>query len=319
MDRVFNATATVALGFAIGLVLANWPAVEAREIEQLNLTERITLTLANSLSQEYQYGPDDVGELAKRADFYIDDREGVYSYSFRTRVGEFSGSGYYRIASPTRHRRPKTEEGWRALTGDRKTGAEVWFREVRKSDAETYNEVQASLVSGNFALTASVRRPASESAERATQVILERFGRLLDNARRYGIELVKGEKGEPLADGGLLNVLGAEKEQSRVRFRVYAADSRGSPLANVDYYVIKLSGFLGEFARVEGAAFNEEKGQYEVHNPAEEGAEVVLIIPAFESTEFAGAMARDAKMKSGFGITIGVDAIFKPEKKEVVS
>lgn len=83
--------------------------------------------------------------------------------------------------------------------------------------------------------------------------------------------------------------------------------------------MIKLSGFLGEFARVEGAAFNEEKGQYEVHNPPEEGAEVVLVIPAFESTEFAGAMTRDAKMKSGFGITIGVDAIFKPDKKEVVS
>lgn len=51
-------------------------------------------------------------------------------------------------------------------------------------------------------------------------MILERFGRLLDNARRYGIlsriviELVKGEKGEPLADGGLLNVLAPRRSRA---------------------------------------------------------------------------------------------------------
>jgi hypothetical protein len=321
LKKLLTILEVLTLGWIIIWLFASVPAIEAREIEDLNLTERITLTLANSISERYQYGADDVGELMERADFYIDEEEGIYSYSFRIRVDSFRGSGYHRISSLARYPKPKTEEGWRLLGEDPETRTKVWFREVRRSEADVYNEVQASLKSGNLALTVSLRRPAEEPPSQAQKVILERFRRLIDNAQRYGIlsriviAMVSREELRPLTDNALVNILGRRAEETRVRFRVYAVDYQGNRLANVEYYAFKLGGFLGRFARLEGAgvSFNAEKNQYEVHGLQE--AEVNLIFPAFKDKEFAKALEKDEKMQSDFGITLDVDVAFKPERR----
>ena len=314
----------LATSVLICLVVA-LPAVQGREVVDLNLTERITLTLANSISEEYQYGPDDAADLMDRPDFYLDEEEGIYTYSFRIkgarhpRYGTFDGSGYYRIASPTQYRKPKTEEGWRLLGEDEETRALVWFREVRKSETQKYNEVQASLKSGNLTLTVSLRRPMEESPAEAEKVILERFGQLIDQARRHGIlcrvviEMVSEEEIRPLAEGALVNILGQEAEETRVPFRIYSLDYQDNRLTNIDCYIIKLRGALGKFARIEGAVFNEEKHQYEVHDQAE--AEVELVFPALAEKAFARALEENSQMRSGFGIIIDVDVSFKPERR----
>lgn len=321
MKKVLSIPGIVMLGWLIVWLFAGVPAIQGREIEDLNLTEKITLTLGSSISERYQYDADDVGELMERADFYIDEEEGIYSYSFRIRVGSFKGSGYHRISSLARYPKPKTEEGWRLLGEDSETRAKVWFREVRRSEAETYNEVQASLKSGNLVLTVSLRRPAEEPPSQAQEVILERFRRLLDHAQRYGIlsrvviAIVSREEVRPLTDDALVNILGRRAEETGVRFRVYAVDYQGNPLANVEYYAFKLGGFLGRFARLEGAgvSFNAEKSQYEVHGLQE--AEVNLIFPAFNNEEFAQALEQNEKMQSDFGIIFDADVSFKPERR----
>ena len=314
----------LAASVLICLVVA-LPAVQGRQVADLNLTERIALTLANSISEEYQYGPDDVGDLLDRPDFYLDEEEGIYTYSFRIkgarhpRYGTFDGSGYYRIASPTQYRKPKTEEGWRLLGEDEETRALVWFREVRKSETQKYNEVQASLKSGNLTLTVSLRRPTEEPAAEAEKVVLERFNQLIDQARRYGIlcriviEMVSEGEMRPLAEGALVNILGQEAEETRLSFRIYSLDYQDNRLTNIDFYIIKLRGALGKFARIEKAVFNQEKHQYEIHDRAE--AEVDLIFPAFANKAFARALQEDARMGSDFGIVIDVDVTFKPERR----
>jgi hypothetical protein len=319
----------VVWGSVVVFVLAALPAFSAREMEDLNLTERIVLTLANSMSREYQYEPDDVSRLMKRADFYIDEErgsegqgKGLFSYSFRTRVGDFSGSGYFRIASPALYRKPKTEEGWSFLGEDSETKASVWSREVERSRAEKYNEVEASLKRGNLVLTVSLRRPPEESASEGREAVLRRFGMLVENARRYGIlcrvviEMVSGEEGRELADGCLLNVPGRESDETRMSFRIYTVDHKGDRLANIDRYVITLGGFLGKFARIEGAAFNRQKNQYEVTGRPE--VAVRLVFPAVKDREFAQAMRQDAKMRSGFGIVVDVDVTFKASPRPPV-
>lgn len=309
--------------------------VQARDLGDLNTTERIVLTLANSLSPDYQSTPDDMPKLMQMVDdgeIFVDEEEedrgqgkGMYAYSFPLEVADFRGNGYFRIASQARYRSPEEEKGWRLLGEDDGTEAKVWFRTVR-TPAVSYNEVEASLSKGNFVLTASLRRPPGESADDARTAILKRFRVLLENAKRYGIlanvliELVdEGDQDEqqPLEQNALLNIPGRESNETAVRFRIYAADHTGAPLSNVDYYTIELKGFLGSHAIIEGAAFNEAKKRYEIHDPPATGALVSLIFPSFSNTGFAKALEQDAVMDSGFGIVLEVDAEFKPERRDL--
>jgi hypothetical protein len=297
-------------------------------MDALNLTDRILLTLANSLSPEYQYGPKDLKDIKERPDFMIDEESGAegrglgaYAYSFRSQEGPFSGSGYFKIASPARYRPPKENEGWGLLGKEEATGTEVWFRKVRKSETVNYNEVEATLVKGNFVLTASFRRPAEEPAAQARQMAEESFARLLDNARKYGllyrilVELVDESAGEPLPEDSLLNLKGQDDEETSVRLRLREADFQGKPLENVEVYTIKLGGFLGKYARLEGAAFNQAKKQYEVHDPPADGIQVSVVFPAMKEGNFAKALEQDATMRRGFGIVLNVEATFKAAEK----
>ncbi|MBE0479200.1 hypothetical protein IBX65_08840, partial [Candidatus Aerophobetes bacterium] len=299
--------------------------ISAREISDLSLTERIALTLANSISEDYQYGPDEASDVLRRPDFYIDEDEEVYSYSFRIkeayhpRYGTFDGSGYYRIASSVRYGKPKTEEGWALVGKDETTNALIWFREIRKSGVQKYNEVQASLKSGNLTLTVSLRRPAEEPSQEAKDAVLERFNTLLESAKKHGIlcriviELVESdEQVTSLADSALVNVVGKKNEETQMFLRVYTVDYKGSPVSNIDYYALKLKGALGGFARIENASFNEEKGQYEIHDVSE--ANIILVFPPLEQEQFARALTEDENLREGFGITMDVDVIFKSER-----
>lgn len=309
--------------------------VQARDLGDLNMTERIILTLANSLTPEFQSSPDDMPKLMQMVDdgeIFVDEEEedrgqgkGMYAYSFPLEIADFRGNGYFRIASQARYRSPEEEKGWRLLGEDDGTEAKVWFRTVRTA-AVSYNEVEASLSKGNFVLTASLRRPPGESADEARTAILKRFRVLLENARRYGIlaniliELVDGgdqEQNEPLEQNALLNIPGRESDATAIRFRIYAADHTGAPLPNVDSYTIELGGFLGSHATLEGAAFNEAKKRYEIHDPPATGALVSLIFPSFSNKGFAKALEQDAAMDSGFGIVLEVEAEFKPERREL--
>jgi len=326
--------AAATLGYAI---IAGWlldiPA-EGRQLEDLNLTERIILVLANSLSPEHQRGPDDTPELMQMVEdgeIFVDEEKeekgqgkGMYAYSYPVKIGEFRGTGYFRIASQARYRSPGEEEGWRMLGEDNDTGAKVWFRTVRAGEVN-YNEAQASLSKGNFVLTVSQRYPPGESQSEARSAILKRFRMLLENAKRYGIlaniviELVDEEgrsDKEPLEDNALLNVPGRDSQETAIRFRIYAADHKGNPLTNVDYYTIELKGFLASYATLRGAAFDQGKKRYEIHDPPEIGAVVEVVFPALKSEAFARALEQDAAMEEGFGIVLEVDVEFKPERRE---
>ncbi len=307
-------------GFMV-LVLICFSFLPAQNIRDLNLTQRIALTLANSLSDRYQFGPGEVKELMSRPDIYLDEQQGVYSYSFRFTADTFQGSGYFRIAEPVGYRRPKTEEGWNLQAEDKDTGARVWFRQVRKSEVVRYNEVEATLENSRFILTASLRRPAEEPALQAQQEILGRLNRLISNARRYGLltsvvlEWVRGEGGQALGPEQLLNIVGQAKKETRVRFKMYAVDAQGLRLPGVDYYSIKLKGLLGSFARLEGATFNPKLEQFEVHDPPAQGAQVVLIIPSLDDAAFGPALEENSRRSDDFGIVLDVDATFKSERK----
>jgi hypothetical protein len=333
-----NRTCVLVIVLAVFLATLSLPPrsmVQARELADLNLTERIILVLANSLSPDYQSEPDDMPKLmlmVEDGEIFLDEEEeeqgqgkGMYAYSFPREVADFVGSGYFRIASQARYRKPEEEKGWGLLGEDDATEAKVWFRRVR-TDAISYNEVEASLSKGNFVLTVSQRCPPGESAEEARTTILKRFRVLLENAKRYGIladiliELVdEGDEEErkPLEQNALLNIPGGESAPTAARFRIYAADHTGAPLPNVDSYTIELKGFLGPHATLEGAAFNPAKKRYEIHDPPAAGALVTLIFPSFSNNAFAKALEQDAAMDSGFGIVLEVDAEFKPERREL--
>ncbi len=328
-----NIAVAMIVGFAITTAWIAPSPLQARELEDLNLTERIILVLANSLSPDYQSGPEDMPglmQMVEDGDIFVDEEEeeagqgkGMYAYSYPLKIGDFRGSGYFRIASQARYRKPEEEEGWRSLGEDGGTGADVWFRTVR-TGAVSYNEIQASLSKGNFVLTTSMRRPAGESASQSQEIILERFNVLLENARRYGIlaniaiMLVgedEEEDQEPLEENALLNIPGRDSQESAIRFRIHATDHKGTPLTNVNYYTIELKGFLASYARLQGAAYNEKKERYEIHDPPVSGAVVDVAFPALKNGAFAQALEQDATMSEGFGIVLEVDAEFKPERR----
>jgi hypothetical protein len=313
-----------------------WAGVQVAQatlLEDLTLTQKIVLTLANSLSPDYQSTPNDMSRLMERVaegEIFVDEEgeagqgTGTFAYPFQTGIGGEVRSGYLRIASPHRHPELETEQGWRALAEETGTGAKVWFRKV-ETPAVTYNEVEASLAQGAFVLTVSERRPVEESPAEARTAILKRFDVLLENARRYGllsditVELVDGdsdEKGIALSNNDLVNIRGRDTQETSARFRICATDSSGRPLPNVDYYSIQLKGFLARHASVRGAIFNAEKNRYEVHDPPSTGALVDLSFPALKDEEFARDLKQDSRMASDFGIVLEVEAAFKPEIKE---
>jgi len=312
VKRLNKAAVCVCSCLVIGLAAP----IHARSIEELNLSERITLTLANSISPDYRFGPDDIEALMRRMDFYADPGEGIYTYSFRIQEGNFTGRGYYRVAEPGNYPKPKSDEGWVYMGEDRESGAKVWFREMRKARVAPYNEVQAS-VERNLVLTTSMRRPAEESREKAREAVLERVTEFIKNARLHGIlsrvevELVGAERTEQVADGGLLNLLGRERQATSVLFRVYALDHQERPAVNVDKYIIKLGGFLGRFASIEGATFNAKKERYEVPAAQGGGADITLVIPAMAAGEFARALEQNAVLKEGYGIVVDVNAAYR--------
>jgi len=174
---------------------------------------------------------------------------------------------------------------------------------------------------GNLVLTVSFRRPAEEPSGEARKIAEESFARLLDNARKYGllyrilVELVDESSGEPLPEDSLLNLRGQDEEETTVRLKIRAADFQGKPLENVEAYALKLQGFLGKFARLEGAAFNQSKNQYEVHDPPDEGIQVSVVFPAMKEGNFAKALEQDATLRRGFGIVLNVEVTFKTAEK----
>ena len=329
MKKPLNVSLIVVSVCLVTGLLAPMSLARARGLEDLNLTERIVLVLANSLSPDYQSGPDDMPELMQMVedgDIFVDEEEeeagqgkGMYAYSYPMKIGDFRGSGYFRIASQARYRKPEEEEGWRSLAEDGGSGAKVWFRTIR-TGAVSYNEVQASLSKGNFVLTTSMRRPAGESASQARGIILEQFNVLLENAKRYGIlsniviEFAKEEKAERLGYNDLLNILCRQSGATAVPFKVYAEDYKRNRLPNVDFYTIKVEGFLARHAKFEGASYNKEKERYEIHNAPVEGAQVVLILPPLRDGGFANDLEQNELLSSDYGITLEVDAVFKPEK-----
>jgi hypothetical protein len=295
----------------------------------LSITDRILLTLANSIGREARYGSGDLPEIRNRPDFMIDEESGgegqgggAYAYSFRSQEGSFSGSGYFKIASPARSRETRPEEGWQALPADETTGAAVLFRKVRRSEVVAYNEVEVTAAKGSFVLTVSLRRPPGEASDAAREAAREAFSRLLENARKYGLlfriqlEFLDDRSGEPLEEDALLNVRGAPDEETTVRLRLRAVDSKGAALPNVKAYLIKLKGALGPLARLEGASFNSAKGQYEIQDPPAEGPVVSVVFPGLRSRDFASALERDAGLRRGFGIVLNVEATFKDLKEE---
>jgi hypothetical protein len=301
------------------------PSAELQGAAELDLTDRILLTLANSLSEDYQYGPRDLPDIKERPDFLIDEEtgeeglgRGSYAYSFRSEVGNFASSGYFKIAALSHYRAPKEEEGWGRLNSDDATGADIWFRKVRPSEVVSYNEVEVTAAKGNLGLTVSFRRPLGEPAEDARRIALEAFLRLIENARKNGLlfrilaEWIGDGAAEQLEENALLNIRGRENEETRVRLRIKAVDHLGTPLANVEMYAVTLKGFLGRHARIEGASFNREKGRYEIHDPPEDGARVLVVFPALDDAEFAAALDQDGGLRSDFGIVLDVDVMFKP-------
>ena len=256
-----------ALGFGVGL-----KAGHAASVAELSLGDRILLTIAATANPDVEFTADDMAELRDREDFYIDEEEGLYLYSYPVEIAGFESSAYYRISSPTQFKKPKAEEDWLRLTDRAPGGASVWFRSVARSGAEPYNEVQASAKKGKLVLTTSMRRPPNEPREQAQAAIEKDFQLLLDMGKKYGIlsRLViarlgpDSDEGERLDDDALVNVLGNGQEENRVSFRVHALDDKGAVDRNVAYFSIKVTGMLAPYARIDGAAYNAEKAQFEV-------------------------------------------------------
>jgi hypothetical protein len=304
------------------------PPPHVPDIQGLNRTARILLTLADSLNPQYRYGPGDLAGIRERPDFLIDEDSGTpgegkgsFAYSFRFNIGEFASSGYLKIFSLPSTPSEQPEEGWNDLGVDSPTGAGVQFRRVRKSAAVGFNEVSAVSAKGNLMFAVSLRRPPGETEAAARQAVLGFFARLLENAGRYGllyrirVLVMDAEEGEPLADNAVLNSAGRENEETSIPLKIAAVDDQGKVLPDIDYYTIRLNGFLGRFARIEGAVWNWEKGLYEAHNPAADGAEIRLVYPALADANFSQALRQDEIRREGFGIVLNVDAAFKPARQ----
>jgi hypothetical protein len=305
----------------------NGPPDRSSGFQDLNRTDRILLTLADSLDPRARYGPGDLAAMRERPDFGIDEDAGTsgegrgsFAYSFRFSIGSFASSGYLKIVSPPSAPGGAAEEGWIDLGTDVPTGAAVRFRKVRRSEAVSFNEVAAELTKGNLTFAVGLRRPPDEPEAGARREILAFFGRLLDNARRHGLlfrivlRALDPEEDEPLAENGLLNSPGREDEETAISLKVAAVDDRGAVLPDVDLYAIRLDGFLARFARIEKAAWNQAKGRYEVRQPPGDGAEIRLIYPPLSNREFAQALRQDETRRRGFGIVLNVDAEFKADR-----
>ena len=312
MKIIFHNTLFTVI-FILVLISVSSTALNARGVDDLGLTERIILTLANSVRPDYQYNPDDVNDLMQQGDVYIDEEQGIYTQTFREKIGDFKSSGYYRIATPSLTDVPKEEKGWIPLEGGRDSEAGFWYRDVRNTQTGDYNEIQAELDGGNLILTVSMRRSAAEPAGQAQQDIAQRFQVFLENAVRYGlfnqvvVEFMTGQGEAAVAQGDFLNVIGSEDESTRLNFKVYAVDGKGNRLANVDLFSVKFMGSLGQYAHLENGQFNEEKGYYEVRGGPE--TLLTIILPPFKDERFADALEADAKKTTGFGLDIDVNVI----------
>ena len=309
---------------AFGLLPA---AAWARTVEDLSRPERIVLTLGNSISEQYQYQADDLEQLAQRPDFYIDEPEGIYSFSFRLKeaehpqYGRYDGSGYYKIDVPRHYRDPEVTEGWEPVKEPSETPVKVWFREVRESSDESFNEVRAFLNTGNLVFTVSLRRSVQEPPGEARDVALARLDKIIENAKRYGllsrvvIELVGETEPQSLDEGAVANYRVERSGETRVRMRVRAEDYEGRPLDNVAYFTVSLKGDLARFARIEEALFNEKEQRYEVHFPRQGVADVTLVMPAADNEEFAEAIDANDLLTEDFGITLEADVVLKPKEQ----
>lgn len=288
----------------------------------LDLGGRIVLTIAATANPDVDFTADDLDALQERGDIYIDEDQGLYLYTYPLETRGFEGSGYYRIASPTQFKKPKTEEGWDLLDETVPGGATIWFREVSRSGAEPYNEVQASAKKGKLVLTTSMRRPPNEPREQAEAAIAKDFQLFLEMGKKYGIisrlviEQLQASDPErqQLDDGALINVLGQGQQENRVSFRLYALDNDGGVDRNVDYFSIKIGGMLAPHAKVEGATYNTEKAQFEIHGAAD--ARFVLVFPGMETPGFAEALAAYAERDGGDGgFTLDIEANYEAERQ----
>jgi len=327
MKKAFMGIAIfIVAGAAAVRAAGNGPPGRSAGLPDLNRTDRILLTLADSLDPRARYGPDDLAAIRERPDFRIDEDSGTsgegkgsFAYSFRFAVGGFSASGYLKIVSPPAAP-GDAEEGWTDLGIDGPTGAAVRFRKVRKSESVSFNEVAAELTKGNLTFAVGLRRPPDEPDAAARREALAFFARLLDNARRHGLlfrivlRVLDPEQDEPLGENGLFNSPGREDEETAISLKIAAVDDRGAVLPDVDIYAIRLSGFLARFARIEKAVWSQAKGRYEVRHPPQDGAEIRLIYPALSNREFAQALRQDETRRRGFGIVLNVDAEFKADR-----
>jgi len=289
------------------------------ERPDLTRTERILLALANSLSPDYQYGPEQLADIAGRPDFQIDEAagaqgegQGVYAYSFRSDIGGFAASGYFKISAASGAALVRGA-GWEDAGRDAASGAEVSLRRVRRTQDAPFNEVEARLTKGGLVLTVSLRRPPEEAPAASRKAALALFVRLLDNARRYGllfrIRIVLAD--QPNADiwpeNGLLNSAGRPKDETVLSLRLEAVDDQGRSLTGVSRFVIHVMGRLAGFARIEGAV-RKADGLYEVPDPGPNGAVIRLAYPALDDPKFSKALGEDQALRTGFGIVLNVDA-----------
>lgn len=201
--------------------------------------------------------------------FEKEDDKVTYALNFGTREG-VDDRGYYKITLNGDLSDAEAAD-WRVLTErDDATGAEVFWKPVKRSEADQFNAVGVRRKIGNVVLTISQRRPITEDPKAGAAELLKRFATLLQQAKvnRLFARLVVGL---PTSDGiKELNLarplpfsIRSDNEPTELQLRAQIESADGSILGVVERFTFQLRGPLAKFVTVEGATLN-AAGYYEV-------------------------------------------------------
>ncbi len=168
--------------------------IQARDIHDLPLEDRISLALVNTYYQKEQYTLDSISKMKETETVFKHKKAKIYAYSFEKKYGEFTADCYYRIDDAARHQ-GEERPGWRFLFTDKKKKITIYSQFVNKGVNKSYLEVEMLRTSEPWTLTVKWQFPlplfdVAQSKRKKDEVLnlIQKHGdRLYEYAKAYKV------------------------------------------------------------------------------------------------------------------------------------
>jgi hypothetical protein len=287
-----------------------------RKFEEYGMRQWVLLTLLCVLSSPAAHGQDTVTDYDKRAAATLysclagkdvqwqaitaqqlkpgltryeknaETKRATYAMNFGGDQNGVDTRGFYRITLGE-DLTDAASGGWTSFKKDPKSGVEILFKKIEKSDAEKYLNIAARKKVGKVILTIAQRRPLGESVDAAAADVGKRFDTFLAQANRnqlFGgrirMILISRDDQPELPSGEPFLFTMNENEPTVFVIRIEAIGPDDQPAKDLRHISLELSGSVAGLAK---ASVNEKSAdiskRYLVKEPPST-IEVTLTIPA---------------------------------------